>query len=131
MASGLVRFAAFRRRRIVSKKLLKKLAALGALATLLLVKEAAKLRGRDTSETKAHPTEEDVKRAIDGYLWGRLSLEDLDTWLTKRSWDSDNAGEIAHRAELLIEEAARGDRDDIADELRALASRAGERQTIA
>jgi hypothetical protein len=126
-----VRFAAFRRRRIVSKRLLKKLAALSALAALLLVKEAAKLRGRDTFETKAHPTEDDVRRAIDGYLWGRLSLEDLDTLLTKLTFDNDNAREIAHRAELLIAEAARGDRDDIADELRALASRAGERQTVA
>jgi len=126
-----VRFAAFRRRRIASKKLLRKLAALGALAALLLVKKAAKLRGRDAFETKAHPTEEDVRRALDGYLWGRLSLEDLEIWLTKRSWDNDKAREIAHRAELLIEEAARGDRDDIADELRALASRADERQTIA
>lgn len=130
MASRPVRFAAFRRRRIGSKKLPKKLAALGALTALLLVKQAAKLRGRDTFETKAHPTEEDVRRAIDAYLWGRLSLEDLDTWLTKRSWDNDNAQEVAHRAGLLIAEAARGDREDIADELRALASRAGEQQTV-
>jgi hypothetical protein len=126
-----VKFAAFRRSRIGSKKLPKKLAALGALTALLLVKQAARLRGRDTSETKAHPTEEDLRRAIDGYLWGRLSLEDLDTWLTKRTWDNnDNAQEIAHRAELLIEEAARGDREGIADELRALAARAGERPTV-
>jgi hypothetical protein len=126
-----VRFAAFRRRRTVSKTLLKKLAALGALVALLLVKKAAKLRGRDTLDTKAHATEEDVRRAIDGYLWGRLALEELDTWLTTRTWDNDNAREIAHRAALLIAEAARGDRDDIADELRALASRAGGRQTVA
>jgi hypothetical protein len=126
-----VKFAAFRRSRIGSKKLPEKLAALGALTALLLVKQAARLRGRDTSETKAHPTEEDLRRAIDGYLWGRLSLEDLDTWLTKRTWDNnDNAQEIAHRAELLIEEAARGDREGIADELRALAARAGERPTV-
>ena len=52
----------------------------------------------------------------------QISLEELDSWLLKRTWNVRNAPAIARHAELLIAEASRGDRDGLAHELRQLAA---------
>jgi hypothetical protein len=118
-----LRLATVRGRGIADENALKKFAALGALLALLLVKQAAKFFGPDSFDTKTHATEDDVRRVILDYVEGRISLDELDTWLTQRTWDDLNAPVLAHRAELLIAEAERGDRADLAKELATLAQR--------
>ena len=122
LASSPWRLAATAWRRLVEPELLKKLAGFGALFALLLVKKSAKLIGRDVFDAERHQTDEDVRRAIASYLDGQISLEELDSWLLKRTWNVRNAPAIARHAELLIAEASRGDRDDLAHELRQLAA---------
>jgi hypothetical protein len=110
-------------RRIVGDNKLKQLAALGALLTLLLVKQAAKVFGRDSFNTDArHTGEDDVRRVVTAYLEDQISLEELDTWLTERTWDDAGAPALAYRVELLIAEYSRGDRDDLVEELNSLAA---------
>jgi hypothetical protein len=107
-------------RRLFGKHSDKKLAGLAALMALLLVKTATKLGGRHVFYSARHVSEEQVREAIDRYVEGRSSLEELDTWLTTRTWDDRNAPALAHEAGLLIAEAAYGHRDDLAEDLRAL-----------
>lgn len=122
MTSSPVRFAAARWRRVVNGHNLKKLASLGALATALLAKEIAKLRRRDSLDRHRHTTEEEIRGALNAYLSGRWSLDDLSAWLIGRTWDNDQTPELARRVELLIAENDLGHRDDLAADLRALAA---------
>jgi hypothetical protein len=102
-----------------------KLAALGAVLALLFRKQLLKLLRRDAFET--HATEDDVRAAIGAYLDGQISLADLDRWLMTRTWDDSDAPPLAHQAQLLLAESDRGDRPDLSDDLRVLASEAGHR----
>ena len=106
---------------------LNKFTALGAFLALLLFKKVAKHVRRDTFVSNPHTSEAAVRRAIAAYLSGQMSLEQLDTWLTERTWGTDDAPALAHQAELLIAESARGDREDLAGDLRALAASTADR----
>jgi hypothetical protein len=120
-----LRFASGGRGRIIDHDLFMKLSALGALMALLLRKQLLKLLRGDKFETESHTSESDVRAAIRAYVEGRTTLEELDTWLTLRTWQNADAPPLAHRAELMIAEAARGHRPDLAEDLRALAVTAG------
>lgn len=120
LTSSTGRLSAARRRRIISRYALKKFAGFGALAAFLLGKQLSQRVRRNVFAPKPHVTEDDVRRAIDGYLAGRLSLAQLDTWLLETTWDAGPA--LAHKAELLIAEADRGDRPELASDLHALTS---------
>lgn len=109
---------------------LKKLALLGAFFALLLVKKARQLLSGDVFGNKTHVSEEDVRRKIDAYAGGLISLEELDTWLVEQTWDRSDVPALAREAELLIAETARGDRPDLAEDLRSLVSSPARTTTV-
>jgi len=125
LAHSPVRLPTPPRGRSLRPDLLAKLALLGAFVIPPLVKELAKLFRRNDSDVKAHVSDRDVGEAIEAYLRREMTLDELDTWITARTWDSAEAPSIAHEAELLIAETTRGDRtsEELDGELRDLAAR--------
>jgi hypothetical protein len=96
-----------------------------------LFKKATKLRRPDAFEANPHGSEEDVRTSIHEYLDGQLTLDALDNRLTGWTFDSGHPPRIALEAELLIAEAARGHRPDLAGDLRALAAGADRESVLA
>jgi hypothetical protein len=123
-----IRLAASARRRHLGLHRFKKFAGLGALLALLLAKKATKLFGGYAFGP--HVSEDDVKREISNYVDGRASLEQLDTWLTERTWNDPETPRLAHEAQLLISEATQGHRDDLAQDLRRLAARMSKSEAV-
>lgn len=65
-----------------------------------------------------------LRKKIDAYLRGDITLVALRKWILGATWNNDKASEVAHAAAYFIDEASSGNysRSELDEELKRLAA---------